>query len=1445
MTDTPWAAREGDALLHSSMLADVLGGVLEIAASVAVTALATAAVVAAAGVTVATGGLGCVVLGAVVGAVVGVGMSKTGADKGLSRLCEYFANALFPPVIDAFISSGSPNVFINGKPAARAAGKISDVIAAPGGEPAYLDIAEGFFSQLWRPTVASPVAGAVPCPGDKVDCHKHPPMPEQYMAEGSSRVFINGQPAVRSGDRSTCEAKVGTVQISPNVIIGGAPVVVRKIRSGKTPGVGLAVTALLTLRGGGAKFFSNLPCMAVGGLVSWGSGQVSNALTAAVAGSPNPVHSATGAKVLDGEDDLDFALPGLLPIEWQRYYSSRDERRDGLFGAGWSVIYEVFVEMGGLPEGGERLVYTDEQARQIDMGVIPLGGAVFSAGEGLSVRRHANGQLLIESVDGLYRLFEPTPGNPSHLRLSQLGDRNDNRILLDYDAQGRLSQLRDPFNDVRIELGYSRQWTGRVEQIERLFPDQSREVLASYHYDAAGDLAEVRDAIGHVQRRFAYDSGQRMVEHQRPSGLRCYYQWACVDDAEWRVIRHWTDEGDDYQFDYDLHAGITRITDGLQRVSTRQWNPLYQITEYTDNLGQAWQFEWNDERQLLSATGPQGGQWRFGYDESGNLCETQDPLGRIDSTLWLQHWSLPLVETDAAGHIWRYQYDPRGNCVSEIDPLGQTTRYRYDRFGQAVEIIDAAGKSKTLRWNEFGQLSEHVDCSGYPTRFRYDERGYLQVIIDALGERTQFSYNAQGRLLSSQLPDGRTEQYQRDASGQLVGYTDPAGHTTLYQHNRRGQVRQRVDAHGRQIEFRYDAYGRLQTLTNENAEKYCFTWDQGDRLTAQQDLDSSARRYTYDTLDNLAAVEYVPLNEASSIVHRLERDAVGRLLAKVTDDGRTEYAYDPLDQLTAVTFTGNDKTTQALAFAYDPLGQLLTEQSAAGSLNHHYDELGNLIQTQLPDGRRLNRLYYGSGHLHQLNLDGHVISDFERDRLHREVLRTQGQITTRSEYDRSGRLRARQRRHASQPSLMPAAAQKHFEYDPADNLIGRREDEHRELLHYDATGRIIATQDNTQGQRETFAYDAAANLLDGPQTSGGLVRHNRLLTYQDKRYRYDGFGRMIEKRSAARGVQHFAYDAEHRLIQVRSQKGERETVVNMTYDPLGRRIAKTEHDSRGYALGETHFTWDGLRLLQEHRHSQTSLYLYEDDGYTPLARVDGVGEHQSVRYYHNDLNGLPEQLTEADGETVWRATYRVWGNTVEEVREPYYIEEQNLRFQGQYLDREIGLHYNTFRFYDPDVGRFTTPDPIGLAGGLNLYAYGINPIAWIDPLGFAGCPVSKIISNAKNGKVRRGKDYHGRLDSGLERHVLSSPQGIYQAKNGNLIFHNEGNIVVTHGKGGAQGNVITSYGPSGPRGESGAAIYGGKSTDPGLPITSDMILKGTIPRPNGGLIPPAIKMEGF
>ena len=69
-----------------------------------------------------------------------------------------------------------------------------------------------------------------------------------------------------------------------------------------------------------------------------------------------------------------------------------------------------------------------------------------------------------------------------------------------------------------------------------------------------------------------------MVEHQLPSGLHCFYEWALIDGLEWRVVKHWTNEGDAYRFDYDLQAGTTRITDSLQRVSTRHWNSQHQIT---------------------------------------------------------------------------------------------------------------------------------------------------------------------------------------------------------------------------------------------------------------------------------------------------------------------------------------------------------------------------------------------------------------------------------------------------------------------------------------------------------------------------------------------------------------------------------------------------------------------------------------------------------------------------------------------------------------------------------------------------------------------------------------------------------------------------------------------------------------------------------------------------
>lgn len=125
---------------------------------------------------------------------------------------------------------------------------------------------------------------------------------------------------------------------------------------------------------------------------------------------------------------------------------------------------------------------------------------------------------------------------------------------------------------------------------------------------------------------------------------------------------------------------------------------------------------------------------------------------------------------------------------------------------------------------------------------------------------------------------------------------------------------------------------------------------------------------------------------------------------------------------------------------------------------------------------------------------------------------------------------------------------------------------------------------------------------------------------------------------------------------------------------------------------------------------------------------------------------------------VWRAYYKAWGAL--EALAPREIE-QNLRFQGQYYDAETGLHYNTFRCYDPVVGRFTTQDPIGSLGGDNLYQYAYNPLVWVDPLGLS--PVSpKTILFSQDSINVVFED--GRNVNGLTHRLVNDPAYINEVE---------------------------------------------------------------------------------
>ena len=117
----------------------------------------------------------------------------------------------------------------------------------------------------------------------------------------------------------------------------------------------------------------------------------------------------------------------------------------------------------------------------------------------------------------------------------------------------------------------------------------------------------------------------------------------------------------------------------------------------------------------------------------------------------------------------------------------------------------------------------------------------------------------------------------------------------------------------------------------------------------------------------------------------------------------------------------------------------------------------------------------------------------------------------------------------------------------------------------------------------------------------------------------------------------------------------------------------------------------------------------------------------NIYHYHCNHLGTPQELTSQDGDVVWLSYDRAWGGSFETIYKPQFIDNfsldenelQPIKFQGQSLDTETGLHYNRFRYYDSDVGMFISRDPIGLMGGFNVFAYAPNPIGWIDPFGLA------------------------------------------------------------------------------------------------------------------------------
>ncbi|MFC6337769.1 RHS repeat domain-containing protein, partial [Pseudomonas karstica] len=383
-----------------------------------------------------------------------------------------------------------------------------------------------------------------------------------------------------------------------------------------------------------------------------------------------------------------------------------------------------------------------------------------------------------------------------------------------------------------------------------------------------------------------------------------------------------------------------------------------------------------------------------------------------------------------------------------------------------------------------------------------------------------------------------------------------------------------------------------------------------------------------------------------------------------------------------------------LNYEYDLQSRLTAEHQGWGTLRYGYDHCGQLKHLRLPDNNRLNFHHDKGGHLATVELNGKPLTShlFKSGREHQ---RQQGQLLSHYHYDDQGRLHAhaltqQEHRHS----------RRQYDYDQRGNLartLDTRKGQHD--YHYDPLDRLTRAH-HSQDTQERFAHDPAGNLLMQDRIGPAVIVGNRLLLQGDRHYDYDAFGNLIRERRgrAQQLVTEYRYDCQHRLISVTPPDGQ---TASYRYDPFGRRISKTVDKKT------TEFFWQGDTLIAEHSADQHRSYLYEPDSFRPLALLEGFGpDNTQAFHYQLDHLGTPQELTNPDGETVWSAHYRAYGQIA---RLDINTVDNPLRFQGQYFDQESGLHYNRHRYYNPDNGRYLTPDPVKLAGGLNGYQYVPNP----------------------------------------------------------------------------------------------------------------------------------------
>ena len=283
---------------------------------------------------------------------------------------------------------------------------------------------------------------------------------------------------------------------------------------------------------------------------------------------------------------------------------------------------------------------------------------------------------------------------------------------------------------------------------------------------------------------------------------------------------------------------------------------------------------------------------------------------------------------------------------------------------------------------------------------------------------------------------------------------------------------------------------------------------------------------------------------------------------------------------------------------------------------------------------------------------------------------------------------------------------------------------------YDTLGRLVREDNKKFGKTWLYTYDNNGNILLKRETDFTLKTNVEELTFTKKSYAYDG-NKLVSYNGETCAYDGLGNPTIYRGKVTAFTMGGYLTkygTTAFTYDMQGRRLTKNAlsftYDSNGKLIAQS----DGLRFLYDH------------------TGVVGLKYNDSVYVYRKDAQGNIIAILDDTGKVVVRYAYDAWGkHTVEDISGIGLGNLNPFRYRGYYYDVATGLYYLNTRYYDPETGRFISPDGIeyldpDTINGLNLYAYcGNDPVNRIDPNGnfwFATLFVSMLIGGFITGTTK-------------------------------------------------------------------------------------------------------------